>query len=39
MRDIAKRAGIDHATLRYYFAGKKALITDPWIHGVLDYIV
>src|SRR5215471_10352214 len=34
MREIAKRAGMDHATLHYYFKGKKALI-----HGVLDYIV
>lgn len=34
MREIAKRAGLDHATLHYYFAGKEALI-----HGVLDYIV
>jgi TetR/AcrR family transcriptional repressor of nem operon len=34
MREIAKRAGMDHATLHYYFAGKEALI-----HGVLDYIV
>ena len=34
MRAIAKRAGMDHATLHYYFKGKKALI-----HGVLDYIV
>jgi AcrR family transcriptional regulator len=34
MREIAKRAGMDHATLHYYFKGKEALI-----HGVLDYIV
>ena len=34
MREIAKKAGMDHATLHYYFKGKKALI-----HGVLDYIV
>jgi AcrR family transcriptional regulator len=34
MREIAQRAGIDHATLHYYFAGKEALI-----HGVFDYIV
>jgi AcrR family transcriptional regulator len=34
MREIARRAGIDHATLHYYFAGKEALI-----HGVFDYIV
>jgi AcrR family transcriptional regulator len=34
MREIAKRAGLNHATLHYYFTGKEALI-----HGVLDYIV
>ena len=34
MREIAKRAGLDHATLHHYFAGKEALI-----HGVLDYRV
>ena len=34
MREIAKRAGMDHATLHYYFKGKESLI-----HGVLDYIV
>lgn len=34
MRGIAKRAGMDHATLHYYFKGKEALI-----EGVLDYIV
>ena len=34
MREIAQRAGLDHATLHYYFAGKEALI-----RGVLDYIV
>lgn len=34
MREIAKRAGMDHATLHYYFQGKEALI-----HGVLEYIV
>jgi AcrR family transcriptional regulator len=34
MREIAKRAGLDHSTLHYYFKGKEALI-----HGVLDYIV
>ena len=34
MREIAKRAGMDHATLHYYYAGKEALI-----HEVLDYIV
>jgi len=26
MREIAKRAGIDHSTLHYYFSGKEALI-------------
>jgi AcrR family transcriptional regulator len=34
MREIAKRAGMNHATLHYYFAGKEALV-----EGVLDYIV
>ena len=34
MREIAKRAGLNHATLHYYFAGKEALID-----GVLDHIV
>lgn len=34
MREIATRAGMDHATLHYYFAGKEALI-----RGVLEYIV
>jgi AcrR family transcriptional regulator len=34
MREIAKRAGIDHSTLHYYFSGKEALIG-----GVVDYIV
>ncbi len=34
MREIARHAGLDHATLHYYFAGKEALI-----NGVLDYIV
>ena len=34
MREIAKRAGIDHSTLHYYFSGKEALID-----GVVDYIV
>jgi AcrR family transcriptional regulator len=34
MREIAKRAGMDHSTLHYYFKGKEALV-----HGVLDYIV
>src|SRR5882757_6025799 len=34
MREIAKRAGMNHATLHYYFAGKEALID-----GVLDHIV
>jgi AcrR family transcriptional regulator len=34
MREIARRAGMDHATLHYYFAGKEDLI-----HGVLNYIV
>jgi AcrR family transcriptional regulator len=34
MRDIAKRAGIDHSTLHYYFAGKEALID-----AIVDYIV
>lgn len=34
MREIAKRAGIDHSTLHYYFAGKEALID-----GIVDYIV
>jgi AcrR family transcriptional regulator len=34
MRDIAQRAGIDHSTLHYYFAGKEALID-----GIVDYIV
>jgi AcrR family transcriptional regulator len=34
MREIAKRAAIDHSTLHYYFAGKEALI-----EAVVDYIV
>src|SRR5258708_35088562 len=34
MREIAKRAGMNHATLHYYFAGKEALID-----GVLEHIV
>jgi AcrR family transcriptional regulator len=34
MREIAKRAGIDHSTLHYYFSGKESLID-----GVVDYIV
>jgi AcrR family transcriptional regulator len=34
MREIAKRAGIDHSTLHYYFAGKEALID-----GIVDHIV
>jgi AcrR family transcriptional regulator len=34
MREIAKKAGIDHSTLHYYFAGKEALID-----GVIDHIV
>jgi AcrR family transcriptional regulator len=34
MRDIAKRAGIDHSTLHYYFRGKEALID-----AIVDYIV
>jgi AcrR family transcriptional regulator len=34
MREIAKRAGIDHSTLHYYFSGKEALID-----GVVDHIV
>jgi AcrR family transcriptional regulator len=34
MREIAMRAGINHSTLHYYFAGKEALIG-----GVVDHIV
>jgi AcrR family transcriptional regulator len=34
MREIAQRAGLDHATLHYYFTGKEALID-----GVFNYIV
>jgi AcrR family transcriptional regulator len=34
MREIAKRAGIDHSTLHYYFSGKESLID-----GVVAYIV
>jgi AcrR family transcriptional regulator len=34
MRQIAKRAGIDHSTLHYYFSGKETLID-----GVVDHIV
>ena len=34
MREIAKRAGMNHATLHYYFDGKEALV-----EGVLTYIV
>jgi AcrR family transcriptional regulator len=33
LREIAKRAGIDHSTLHYYFSGKEALID-----GVVDHI-
>lgn len=34
MRGIAARAGVDHATLHYYFRGKESLIA-----GVMDYMV
>jgi AcrR family transcriptional regulator len=34
MREIAKRAGIDHSTLHYYFSGKESLID-----GVVEHIV
>jgi AcrR family transcriptional regulator len=34
LREIAKRAGIGHSTLHYYFSGKEALID-----GVVDHIV
>lgn len=34
MREIAARAGLNHATLHYYFHGKEALIA-----GVMDYMV
>jgi AcrR family transcriptional regulator len=34
MRAIAERAGMNHATLHYYFAGKAAVVD-----GVFDYIV
>jgi AcrR family transcriptional regulator len=34
MREIAARAGLDHSTLHYYFAGKEALIA-----GLMDYMV
>jgi AcrR family transcriptional regulator len=34
MREIAARAGLDHSTLHYYFAGKEALIS-----GLMDYMV
>jgi len=34
MREIARRAGINHATLHYYFAGKEQLID-----SVVDHIV
>ena len=34
MREVAKRAGIDHSTLHYYFSGKEALID-----GVVDHIL
>jgi AcrR family transcriptional regulator len=34
MREIAKKAGIDHSTLHYYFAGKAALVD-----GIVDHIV
>jgi AcrR family transcriptional regulator len=34
MREIAARAGLNHATLHYYFDGKEALIA-----GVMDYMV
>jgi AcrR family transcriptional regulator len=34
MREIAARAGLNHSTLHYYFAGKEALIS-----GVMDFIV
>ena len=33
MREVARHAGLDNATLHYYFEGKEALI-----YGVLDYI-
>jgi AcrR family transcriptional regulator len=34
MREIAARAGLNHSTLHYYFAGKEALIS-----GLMDYMV
>ena len=34
MRDVAARAGLNHSTLHYYFAGKESLIS-----GVMDYMV
>lgn len=34
MREIGARAGLDHSTLHYYFAGKEALIA-----GVMEYMV
>jgi AcrR family transcriptional regulator len=34
MREIGARAGLNHSTLHYYFAGKEALIS-----GVMDYMV
>jgi AcrR family transcriptional regulator len=34
MREIAVRAGLNHSTLHYYFAGKEALIS-----GLMDYMV
>jgi AcrR family transcriptional regulator len=34
MREIAARAGLDHSTLHYYFAGKEALIS-----GLMEYMV
>ena len=34
MREIAARAGLNHSTLHYYYAGKEALIA-----GVMAYMV
>ncbi len=34
MREVAQHAGLDHATIHYYFTGKESLIT-----AVLEYIV
>ena len=34
MREIAARAGLNHSTIHYYFAGKEALIS-----GLMDYMV